>query len=259
MSAIKLCEELHASLTNVNLVHEDSIVSQMLDIVDVVLELKEDAKTIEKYQLEIGAVAKILEVPDNLNAMTPDERTELAKNRQEQLQSKRDEFYVRSDLNEKKSKKACNVLEKSENSKIEITEQVDKILDEMKLMGQFFKTTNSFGPNLLTFLEVPNLPATNNGTEQTFGRVRTNLRRITGRQNNHSTIYSHGAYLVLAMNDQTLEQITDRISGVSYSDYCTERKNHVKQRSHLIVKAKLRKDSKKFFGDLELQWILANS
>jgi len=225
----------------------------------VALELKEDANTIAKYQEEIGEVARILATPEDLNVMSMAKRKRLAEERETQLKAKRDNFYVRSDLHEKKPKKLPKASKDLEISKSEVIEQINEVLNEKKVMAHFFKTTNSFGPNLLTFLEVPNLPATNNETEQTFGRVRTKLRRITGRQNNHSTIYKHGSYLVLVMNNQTIEQITKRISGVPYSEYCNERKKHMEKISHLTVKSKLRKDSKKFFTDLEAQWIAANS
>jgi len=240
-------------------VQKDPIINQMLEITNVVLELKEDADTIGKYQEEIGEVARILATPENLSVLSMDERKKLCVERENQLRAKRDNFYVRSDLHEKKPKKLPKASKDVEISKSEVIEQINEVLNEKKVMAHFFKTTNSFGPNLLTFLEVPNLPATNNETEQTFGKVRTNLRRITGRQNNHSTIYKHGSYLVLVMNNQTIEQIKKRISGVSYSEYCAERKSHMKKISHLTVKSRLRKDSKKFFTDLELQWIVANS
>jgi len=245
--AFKLCEKLHNSLKIVNEIEANPIVEKMLEATSVVLELKDNVEIIEKYQDKISEVAEILETPKNLDDLTIEERKELSEDRKKQLMLKRDEFYLNSNLYEKKSAKIKELEE------LDVKKPIS-ILDEKAVMTNFFKITNSFGAHLFTFLEVPNLPSTNNETEQTFGGVRTKLRRITGRQNNHSMVYNHGEYLVLGLNIENHEQLIKRISGVSYGDYCSERKKHEKATAHLKIEAKLNKNADKFFKGLEAEW-----
>lgn len=229
----------------------------MLDKTNTILELKENAETIQKYQDEIEGVAKILETPENLDTLTIEERKELLKKRRSQLILKRDEFYMNSNLHEKKSEKNTKKIKEEESL---IPKKIEALyVDKKEIMANFFKTTNSFGAHLFTFLEVPNLPSTNNGTEQMFGGVRTKLRRITGRQNNHSTIYTHGEYIALTLNVESHEQLVQRISGVAYEDYCAERKCHEKTIAHLKVERQLSKDTNKFFQGLESEWCSLNN
>jgi hypothetical protein len=249
--AFKLCEKLHNSLEVAKEIQEHPLIEKMLETTSVVLELKENAKIIEKYQDKIDEVAELLETPKNLDDLTMEERKELSEKRKTELMLKKDEFYLNSNLQEKKSKKNTKKGEQKESL---IVKECAKVFDEKEVMAVFYKTTNSFGAHLLTFLEVPKLPSTNNAIEQTFGGVRTKLRRITGRQNNHSTIYNHGEYLVLGLNIESYEQLHERISGISYDDYCSERKKHKQVTSHLKFEAQLNKDAYKFFQGLESQW-----
>lgn len=51
-----------------------------------------------------------------------------------------------------------------------------------KAIDQFVRTTRSFVPGLFHCYDVPDLPATNNDLEQSFGSVRYHERRTTGRK-----------------------------------------------------------------------------
>ncbi len=98
------------------------------------------------------------------------------------------------------------------------------------------------------------MPSTNNETEQFFGRIRTKLRRITGRQNNHSLICTRGDYISLTLNLKAYEDIIRRISNVPYENYVAKKKRYHNQNENLKLQGKVRKDCNKFLDKLNLEW-----
>jgi hypothetical protein len=58
--------------------------------------------------------------------------------------------------------------------------------------------TQSYAPHLFFCYQVPDLPRTNNGLEQSFGSVRRSERRATGRRGAVPGLVVHGAVRVQA-------------------------------------------------------------
>jgi hypothetical protein len=121
-------------------------------------------------------------------------------------------------------------------------------------MSGFFKITKRFAPFLLTYLTVIGLPPTNNTTEQFFGRIRTKLRRITGRQNNNNLIITRGNYIALSVGIESYQETLDRISTVSYCDYVNEKEECKKKNTTHQIQRKVRKDPNGYLSMLVFGW-----
>lgn len=63
---------------------------------------------------------------------------------------------------------------------------------------QFRKVTASYGPGLFHCYDVPDLPPTNNASEQYFGAARYHERRATGRKGAAPGLVVRGAVRLLA-------------------------------------------------------------
>lgn len=232
VKAVELCKDLHEHLTEAQSVgsNADPILQKMIDFTSVHKEFDERCSEIQSFQSEIEDVSAILVKPEKFEDLTREQQEKIVDDKKELLASKKGEFYSKS----------LKTSTESELSK--------------EIMNNFFKVTNSFGPYLFTFFDVPNLPSTNNGTEQFFGRIRTKLRRITGRQNNHSLISTRGDYIALTLSMESYEAIKERISGVSYDDYAKEKKRYEKQNVNTTIRFRIKKDSPGFLNKLTEGW-----
>lgn len=67
-----------------------------------------------------------------------------------------------------------------------------------KAIAHFLKVTQSYAPHLFFCYQIPDLPRTNNGLEQSFGSVRRSERRATGRRGAVPGLVVHGAVRVQA-------------------------------------------------------------
>lgn len=65
-------------------------------------------------------------------------------------------------------------------------------------IAHFLKVTASYAPHLFFCYQIPDLPRTNNGLEQSFGSVRRSERRATGRRGAVPGLVVHGAVRVQA-------------------------------------------------------------
>lgn len=67
-----------------------------------------------------------------------------------------------------------------------------------KAIAHFLKVTQSYAPHLFFCYQIPDVPRTNNGLEQSFGSVRRSERRATGRRGAVPGLVVHGAVRVQA-------------------------------------------------------------
>jgi hypothetical protein len=65
-------------------------------------------------------------------------------------------------------------------------------------IAHFLKVTGSYAPHLFFCYQIPDVPRTNNGLEQSFGSVRRSERRATGRRGAVPGLVVHGAVRVQA-------------------------------------------------------------
>jgi hypothetical protein len=77
--------------------------------------------------------------------------------------------------------------------------QADQLAPQwQKAIAHFLKVTESYTPHLFFCYQVPDLPRTNNGLEQSFGSVRRSERRATGRRGAVPGMVVNGAVRVQA-------------------------------------------------------------
>jgi hypothetical protein len=67
-----------------------------------------------------------------------------------------------------------------------------------KAITHFLKVTQRYAPYLFFCYQIPDVPRTNNGMEQSFGSVRRSERRATGRRGAIPGLVVHGAVRVQA-------------------------------------------------------------
>jgi hypothetical protein len=67
-----------------------------------------------------------------------------------------------------------------------------------RALAHFLKVTQSYAPHLFFCYQIPDLPRTNNGLEQSFGSVRRSERRATGRRGAIPGLVVRGAVRVQA-------------------------------------------------------------
>ncbi len=76
---------------------------------------------------------------------------------------------------------------------------------------------------LFVCYDAPGLPATNNGLERFFGRLKTNQRRITGRKSVNSFVLRYGAYAAFVDLSETKADLLHRLRQVDRAVYQQER------------------------------------
>ncbi len=64
----------------------------------------------------------------------------------------------------------------------QMRQQAEQSEAQRPALLQFLKVTESYAPHLFFCYQIADLPKTNNGLEQTFGKVRAGERRATGRR-----------------------------------------------------------------------------
>lgn len=77
---------------------------------------------------------------------------------------------------------ASEVQEAFRRQLTQIREQAHQSDAQRSALLLFLKVTESYAPHLFFCYQIPDLPKTNNGLEQTFGKVRAGERRATGRR-----------------------------------------------------------------------------
>ena len=77
-----------------------------------------------------------------------------------------------------------------------------------KAITHFLKASRRYAPHLFFCYQIPDLPRTNNGLEQSFGSVRRSERRATGRRGAVPGLVVHGAVRVQAALATRLKTFT---------------------------------------------------
>ncbi len=119
-------------------------------------------------------------------------------------------------------------------------------------VDHFLKVTDSYRPGLFHYLEVPGLPATNNGLEQFFGAQRHHERRATGRKVASPSLVVRGPVRILAATLTRLAPVS--AADLAAVDVATWRqtRERLRQRHHArILRARFRRNPAAYLADLE--------
>jgi hypothetical protein len=225
--------------------------TKKLEVVEVKTEDKCEEKCAvieDKNEAELEVKCEIIE---KKNEVTLEEKYEVMEEKNEVvLEGKCEVIEEKNEVAlEEKYEEKCE-----KKSEVTIEEKNKYVEFYREVMNNFLKVTNSFKAHLFEYVLVPHMPATNNSTEQFFGKVRTKLRRITGRQNNNTLIITRGDYIALTLNCNSYEDIKERISNVSYDDYKIEKEKCSKINFNYRIQSKVKKDPVGYLDMLIFGW-----
>ena len=137
-----------------------------------------------------------------------------------------------------------------------LLEEWNKRKDACGRLGEaverFLKVTRSYRPGLFHYLEVPDLPPTNNGLEQFFGAQRHHERRTTGRKVASPSLVVRGSVRVLAATLTRLAPVS--AADLAAVDVATWRqtRERLKRRHHArVMRARFRRNPAAYLADLE--------
>ena len=119
-------------------------------------------------------------------------------------------------------------------------------------VDHFLKVTDSYRPGLFHYLEVPDLPATNNDLEQFFGAQRHPERRTTGRKTASPSLVVRGPVRVLAATLTRLAPVS--AADLAAVDVATWRqtRERLRQRHHArVMRARFRRNPAAYLAALE--------
>jgi hypothetical protein len=119
-------------------------------------------------------------------------------------------------------------------------------------IAHFLKVTSSYAPHLFFCYQIPDVPRTNNGLEQSFGSVRRSERRATGRRGAVPGLVVHGAVRVQAALATRVKTFTaqDLVPHdlQAWRDVRAEISSHQQKRCKQF---RFRKDPSAYLADIE--------
>lgn len=198
----------------------------MIEITGTYTKHRETYEQMKQQQALLREVSSILKTPDHLETFTMEQRQEEAKQQKQSLEDNMAQFKV----------------------------QIEEGSKHADLLEHILTVTKSFSDHLLTYLEMPGMPKTNNDTEQFFRQVKTKLRRTTGRQNNNKPLLYQGEYVIYTMNEQNAEQLIDCFAHIDYKEFQAERKQWSNRTQPIRLRRQFKKDPKVYLNKLADQW-----
>jgi hypothetical protein len=107
---------------------------------------------------------------------------------------------------------------------------------------------------LFTCYRVQGLPATNNGQETFFNRLKQSHRRITGRKSVHEFILRYGAYAAYLDSRETFDQLLERLRQVHDPEFQRTRQAWREREAPLHKAHRFRHHQAQFLKALEAAW-----
>jgi hypothetical protein len=119
-------------------------------------------------------------------------------------------------------------------------------------IAHFLKVTQSYAPHLFFCYQIPDLPRTNNGLEQSFGSVRRSERRATGRRGAIPGLVVHGAVRVQAALATRVKTFTAHdLVPHDLQAWRTIRAEVSSRQQSRCKQSRFRKDPSAYLADLE--------
>nr|MDO8079269.1 hypothetical protein [Candidatus Freyarchaeota archaeon] len=135
-----------------------------------------------------------------------------------------------------------------------------KLRKKIELMGDdpefdqhVKKTTESYWEGLFYTYDHKDIPRTNNGLEQFINRLKTRVRKTTGKKSTHSEVVRYGECLAMVVNI-TLAEAQALLPTVSYEAYKKKREEFEKLQERHRKSKRIRKNPDEALGELEQQW-----
>ncbi|TVX97050.1 IS66 family transposase [Paenibacillus cremeus] len=111
--------------------------------------------------------------------------------------------------------------------------------------------TKGFWKGLFSCYDHGHLPRTNNDHERFFRQTKTRHRRMTGRRSWNEYILRNGEYVVLVDDALQQEDLTNRLSLVSYENYKEQKKRWNNRLNESVLRRRFRKDPLAYLQKLE--------
>lgn len=119
-------------------------------------------------------------------------------------------------------------------------------------IAHFLKVTQSYAPHLFFCYQIPDLPRTNNGLEQSFGSVRRSERRATGRRGAVPGLVVNGAVRLQAALATRVKIFTaDDLAPYDLQAWRAIRSEVSSRKAARCKQARFRKDPSAYLADLE--------
>lgn len=121
-----------------------------------------------------------------------------------------------------------------------------------KAIAHFLKVTESYAPHLFFCYQIPDLPRTNNGLEQSFGSVRRSERRATGLRGAVPGLVVNGAVRVQAALATRVKTFTaDDLTPHDLQSWRAIRTDVSSRQDARCKQSRFRKDPSAYLADLE--------
>lgn len=121
-------------------------------------------------------------------------------------------------------------------------------------LAHFLKVTQSYAPHLFFCYQIPDLPRTNNGLEQSFGSVRRSERRATGRRGAVPGLVVRGAVRVQAALATRIKTFTaDDLVPHDLQAWRATRAEISSRQMGRCKQFRFRKDPSAYLADVELR------
>ncbi|NOU98925.1 IS66 family transposase [Paenibacillus planticolens] len=111
--------------------------------------------------------------------------------------------------------------------------------------------TKGFWKGLFSCYDHGHLPRTNNDHERFFRQTKTRHRRMTGRRSWNEYILRNGEYVVLVDDALQQEDLTNRLSLVSYENYKQQKERWNNRLNESVLRRRFRKDPLAYLQNLE--------
>lgn len=138
-----------------------------------------------------------------------------------------------------------------------LTQQVDLDESDRAVAHHIDHTFRNRWWGLFRCYDVPDLPPTNNDLETSFGRLKTNQRRVTGCKSVNHFVQRYGAYAAFVDLSESTAELLARLRQVDRAAYKRERQ----RLQTILVRAR---DQRRFrhkrdlaLQELELEWAAA--
>ncbi len=135
-----------------------------------------------------------------------------------------------------------------------LTSETSAGLDDAPIAQHLSKTIRNRWWGLFICYRVPGLPATNNGQETFFNRLKQGQRRINGHKSVPEFIVRYGAYAAYLDPRETFDLLLARLRQVSETEFEIARQAWREHEAQLHKAYRFRHDRNKFLRELEANW-----
>jgi len=138
-----------------------------------------------------------------------------------------------------------------------LTQRVDLDESDSAVTQHIDQTFRNRWWGLFRCYDVPDLPPTNNDLETSFGRLKTNQRRVTGCKSVNNFVQRYGAYAAFVDLSESKAELLARLRKVDPAAYQRERQRLQTILARARDQRRFRQNRDLVLEELELEWAAA--